>query len=123
MPSLRASATTRWRLAAIGAVLVGTMLPWPELGGSAAQAMPLWSGPSCGAPEGLPALLRPGLVRADKPRRPPAAAPVAPGIAAEAEPLEAPAVPMHAFFTCFGAVPRPQAVVQGFRVTGPVRRS
>ncbi|RAI58727.1 hypothetical protein DOO78_11615 [Roseicella frigidaeris] len=79
---------------------------------------PAGPGPSCGRPEGLPAVLEPGLVRAERPRSQ-ASAPAVP----EAEPLEAPAVAMHAFFTCRGAAPRPQPVIQGWRASGPVRRS
>ena len=116
MLKLRASATPGWRLVALGVAIAGALLPLPKEGGAAAHAMS--TGPSCGMPEGLPATLEPGLVRAEQPRGP-APAPAVP----EAEPLEAPAVAMHAFFTCRGAAPQPQPVIQGWRASGPVRRS
>src|SRR5690242_13909618 len=121
MEKLRASESPWRRLAAIGLVTAGLAVPGSAGLAAPIDTLPLTPGPGCGAPEGAPAALRPGLVKAEqaKPRaqRPARKASPAPLPEAAEDP---PAVLLRAFYTCAALPVLAQPVGHGWLAVGPV---
>ena len=111
-----------WRSIALGLTLAGVGMLSPASAGGAAEAPSLAPGPGCGATEGAPAVLRPGLVRAEpaKRRRQAERATLEPEAGLEAEP---PAIVRHAFYACLASPLAPAPMGLGWLARGPVRKA